>query len=169
MEKRSVETIIGALNAANVRYLVAGGLAVVAHGYVRFTADVDLILDFDPGNVTRAMEALAGLRYRPRAPVGLDEFADPAKRALWVREKGLTVFSLYSAEHPLTEVDLFVEAPLNFEQAYRTARRMEVAPSVSATFVGLADLIHLKKKAGRAQDLLDIDTLKALQEKKDRE
>jgi len=41
MEKHSVDAIVGALNMANVRYLVAGGLAVVAQGYVRFTADVD--------------------------------------------------------------------------------------------------------------------------------
>ena len=169
MEKRSVEAIVGALNAANVRYLVAGGLAVVAHGYVRFTADVDLILDFEPANVTRAMKALAALGYRPRAPVALNEFADAAKRAQWVREKGLTVFSLFSAEHPATEVDLFVEAPLDFEQAYRTARLMEVAPSLPATFVGFTDLLHLKQQAGRAQDLLDIDKPKALQEKKTRE
>ena len=47
MEKRSVEAIIRALNAASARYLVAGGLAVVAHGYVRFTADVDLIRQTD--------------------------------------------------------------------------------------------------------------------------
>jgi hypothetical protein len=33
MERHSVEAIVGALNVANVRYLVAGGLAVVAHGY----------------------------------------------------------------------------------------------------------------------------------------
>jgi len=46
--KRSVEAIVDALNAAGVRYLIAGGLAVVAHGYVRFTADVDLILDLEP-------------------------------------------------------------------------------------------------------------------------
>ena len=78
MEKRSVEAIVGALNAANVRYLVAGGLAVVAHGYVRFTADVDLILDFEPANVTRAMKALGSLGYRPRVPVTLNEFADAA-------------------------------------------------------------------------------------------
>ena len=34
MEQHSVDAIVGALNMANVRYLVAGGLAVVAHGYV---------------------------------------------------------------------------------------------------------------------------------------
>lgn len=167
MEKRSVEAIIGALNGANVRYLIAGGLAVVAHGYVRFTADVDLIVDLEAANVRRAMTTLASLGYRPRAPVEVDEFADPAKRAQWVREKGLMVFSLYSAEHPATEVDLFVESPLDFEQAYRAAVRMEVATGVSATFIGLSDLLRLKQQAGRAQDLLDIDKLKALQGKKD--
>ena len=162
MEKRSIEAIIGALNAVNVRYLVAGGLAVVAHGYVRFTADLDLILDLDPANLRQATAALGRLGYRPRAPVGLEEFAEPAKRAQWVREKGLTVFSLFSAEHPATEVDLFVESPFDFEQAYRASARMEVAPGISATFIGLPDLLYLKQQAGRAQDLLDIDKLKAL-------
>ena len=69
MEKHSVDAIVGALNMANVRYLVAGGLAVVAHGYVRFTADVDLIIDLEPGNVMRAVASLERLGYRPRAPV----------------------------------------------------------------------------------------------------
>lgn len=168
MEKRSIEAIIGALNAASVRYLVAGGLAVVAHGYVRFTADVDLVLDLDPQNVGHATTALAHLGYRPRAPVSLEEFAAPAKRAEWVRDKGLTVFSLFSAEHPATEVDLFVEVPFDFEEAYRAAVRMEVASGLSATFVSFADLIRLKQQAGRAQDLLDIEKLKMIHEEKER-
>lgn len=169
MEKRSVEAIVAALNGANVRYLIAGGLAVVAHGYVRFTADIDLIVDFDAANVKRALAALARLGYRPRAPVGLDEFADPAVRAQWKREKGLTVFSLFSDEHAATEVDLFVEPPLDFEQAHQAAARMEVAPGIPATFIGLSDLVRLKQKAGRAQDLLDIDRLKAVRKENDDE
>ena len=107
MEKHSVDAIVRALNAANVRYLMAGGLAVVAHGYVRFTADIDLILDLESANVTRAIAALEGLGYRPRAPVAFAEFADPKKRAQWVRDKNLTVFSVHSPQHALTEVDLF--------------------------------------------------------------
>lgn len=47
MERRSVEAIVRALNDAGVRYLIAGGVAVVAHGYVRFTADLDVILDLE--------------------------------------------------------------------------------------------------------------------------
>ena len=152
-----------------MRYLVAGGLAVVAHGYVRFTADVDLIIDLDPENVRRATAALANLGYRPRAPVRLEEFADPLKRTEWIRDKGLTVFSLFSADHSATELDLFVEVPLDFEQAYRAAARMDVAPGVVATFLGLAELVRLKRQAGRTQDLLDIEKLQLLHEDKDRE
>lgn len=163
MEKHSVETIVRALNAASVRYLIAGGLAVVAHGYVRFTADVDLVLDLEPANVRNAMAVFKRLGYRPRAPVDLDDFVDSTKRAEWVRDKGLTVFSMYSSEHAATEIDLFVEAPLDFDEAYRTAARMEVALGALATFVGLQQLLRLKQMAARDQDLLDIEKLKALQ------
>src|SRR6267154_6334178 len=163
MEKHSVEAIVEALNLANVRYLVAGGLAVVAHGYVRFTADVDLIVDLDPANVMAAVASLESLGYRPRAPVAFGEFADPQKRAQWVREKNLTVFSLYSPQHALTEIDLFVEPPLDFEAAYRDAVRQEVAPGIAATFIGIQDLRRLKLRAGRPQDLLDLEKLKSLE------
>jgi hypothetical protein len=84
METRSIDAIVQALNGASVRYLVAGGLAVVAHGYVRFTADLDLIVDLEPANVARAVAALETLGYRPRAPVAFAEFADPQKRTQWV-------------------------------------------------------------------------------------
>jgi len=166
VEKHSVDAIVGALNAANVRYLVAGGLAIVAHGYVRFTADVDLIVDLEPANVTRAVAALESLGYRPRAPVAFVEFADPQKRANWAREKNLTVFSVHSPQHALTEVDLFVELPLDFDAAYRSAIRKEVAPGVVATFIGLEDLRRLKQRAGRPQDLLDLEKLASLDREK---
>ncbi len=145
-----------------MRYLVAGGLAVVAHGYVRFTADLDLVLDLEESNVRGALATLAELGYRPRAPVELSEFADSTARAAWIRDKGMTVFSLYSTEHAATEIDLFAEAPLDFQRAYACAVRMEVAPDILATFVSLDDLITLKQRAGRPQDMLDIERLKDL-------
>lgn len=162
MERHSVDAIVKALNTTNVRYLVAGGLAVVAHGYVRFTSDVDLIIDLEPANVTRAVTALESLGYRPRAPVAFGDFADPQKRTQWVRDKNMTVFSVYSPQHPLTEIDLFIEPPLDFEAAYHSAVRREVAPGVAATFIGVRDLRRLKQRAGRPQDLLDLEQLTAL-------
>ena len=164
MEQRSIEAIVQALNAAGVHYLIAGGLAVVAHGYVRFTADLDLILDLEEENAKRALRALTGLGYCPRAPVSLDEFADPQKRQQWLRDKGLTVFSLFSREHAATEVDLFVAIPFDFNRAYAVATRMEIAPGLPATFVSYEHLLHLKRQAGRPQDLDDIAKLQAIRQ-----
>ena len=162
MERRSIESIVQVLNASGSRYLIVGGLAVVAHGLVRFTADLDLVLDPDAAALTTAIAALVGLGYRPRAPVEFSEFADSEARSRWVREKGLTVFSVYSPEHPATEVDLFVEMPFDFEQAHARAARFEIAPGLEASFVGLRDLIAMKRKAGRPQDLQDIAGLESL-------
>jgi hypothetical protein len=57
MKIDDVRTILSALNDANVRYLIVGGLAVVAHGYVRFTQDIDLVVQLERENVLRAMNA----------------------------------------------------------------------------------------------------------------
>ena len=48
MKLTSFEALATALEAAGVRYLVAGGLAVGAHGYLRFTKDVDIVIQLIP-------------------------------------------------------------------------------------------------------------------------
>jgi hypothetical protein len=164
MRKQSVESIVRALNDAKARYLIAGGLAVVAHGHLRSTANVDLVLDLDTSNAMRALTALAALGYRPRAPVRLEEFADPRNRQRRIDEKAMTVFSLHSPNHPETEVDLFVNEPFDFDTAYRSASRDEIAPGVPATFVGYEDLVRWKQQAGRPQDLVDLERLRAIRE-----
>lgn len=162
MRYDSVAAIIRNLNDAGVQYLVVGGLAVAAHGYVRFTADIDLLIGFGPGNAERAVATLKAMGYAPRAPVPIEEFADPAKRKAWVNEKGITVFSLFNANHPDTEIDMLVEDPLGFEQARAGAMMCELAEGVTAPMCSLADLIKLKELAGRPQDLLDIQKLSDL-------
>jgi len=162
VERRSVEAIVDALNDAGVRYLIAGGLAVVAHGYVRFTADIDLILDLRVENLMRAVTALEALGYRPRAPVAMEAFCDVETRKRWIENKGLKVFSLYSELHRATEVDIFVEDPIGFDGAWEAARRMEIAPGVEASFVSLNDLLAMKREAGRQQDIEDVRNLETL-------
>src|SRR5580765_720126 len=168
MERRSVEAIFGALNGSGARYLVVGGLAVVAHGYVRLTADIDIVLDPDPGALRRAIDALVALGYRPRAPVEFAEFAEPEKRRQWARDKGLTVFSVFSRRHHATEVDLFLESPFDFDRAYARAARFPVADGIEGTFVGLDDLMAMKKAAARPQDLDDVEGLRSLRDAKGR-
>ncbi len=164
MEKHSIELIVRALNDRQVKYLIAGGLAVVAHGYVRFTADIDLLLAMDEQNLTNAVAAFSALNYRPRPPVAFEKFIDPEHRKQWIDQKGLTVFSLFSPDHPVTEIDLFIDPPLAFADAYSRALRLEVAPGILATFCSLDDLIELKVKAGRPRDLDDVEQLRKLRE-----
>ena len=128
VEKNEVQEIIRALNDSRVRYLIVGGLAVVAHGYVRFTADLDLVLAVDEPNLRQAVDALQMLDYQPRAPVPFEQFIDPAMRNKWASEKGMRVFSLFSLTNPKTEVDLFLEPPLDFTPAYDRALRSTTAP-----------------------------------------
>ena len=71
MKLKTIESIFQSLNTEKVRYLVAGGLAVVAHGYLRFTADIDLILDMELNNLRKAMMVFGSFGFRPRAPVEL--------------------------------------------------------------------------------------------------
>jgi len=46
------------LNAHQVRYVLIGGFAVIAHGGARTTKDIDLLIDAGPDNVGRVRDAL---------------------------------------------------------------------------------------------------------------
>ena len=96
MEVRSVEAIVGALNAAGVEYLVVGGLAVNAHGYQRLTQDVDLVIRLTPLNVIRSLRALREIGYQMPIPITPEQFADASNRAMWRKEKDMTVLRLWS-------------------------------------------------------------------------
>lgn len=138
MNRSSVESIVRALNEQQVQFLIAGGLAVAVHGFVRFTADVDLILAIDQENLTRAVSALSSLGYLPRAPVQFAEFINPAAQAVG-GAKEHDRFSLFSPRHPATEIDLFLEPPIGFSKAIATAAKFEVAPGVFAPFCSIDD------------------------------
>jgi hypothetical protein len=160
------DLIFAELERHAVRYLVVGGVAVVLHGHARFTADLDLVIALDPANVRAAMAALSRLDYRPRAPVSAEQFADPDIREQWVREKGLTVFSLWSPAHPATEVDIFVEEPFPFDEAFARAARADLG-EIHVAVASIADLIRLKRAAGRPKDEEDIRVLEALIRERD--
>src|SRR5216117_842124 len=121
MKLASFEALVAALEAAGVRYLVAGGLAVNAYGYLRFTKDVDLVVQLVPETIESAFRALATLGYRPMAPITATQFANPALRAGWIRDKGMQVLQFWSDQHRETPVDVFVTEPFPFDDEYRIA------------------------------------------------
>ncbi len=159
-----IESILDALNRAGVRYLVVGGVAVVLHGYLRTTADLDLIIQLDRDNVLRAIHALQDHHYRPRAPIAAEKFAEQDVREQWIREKGLAVFTLWSPAHPTLEIDLFVSEPFNFDAVYARALRVPLEKT-DATVIALEDLVALKRGVGRPRDIEDIAALESLTDK----
>ena len=76
MEVRSVEGIVKSLNGAGVKYLIVGGVAVVAHGYERLTKDLDLVIGLERENIIRGLRALMKIGYRMSIPVTPEDFAD---------------------------------------------------------------------------------------------
>lgn len=155
----SLECVVSQLNDAKVRYLIAGGLAVNAHGYTRATHDIDLVVQLNPANVSNALSALETLGYRPLAPVALKDFANETLRNIWIKEKGLSVFGLVSNQHPQAPIDIFVTEPFAFSQEYDAALVDELSPGLEIRFVSLATLLDMKKQVARPKDLDDIENL----------
>jgi len=152
------------LRNAGVRYLVAGGVAVNAHGYLRLTYDVDLVIQLAPDNIQLAFNALAALGYRPTVPVTAEQFSDEAQRARWIRENGMQVLNFHSDLHRPFTVDVFVSVPFDFEREYGAALQGELAPGLIVRFVSIPELIEMRELANRPRDLDGIEHLRMILE-----
>lgn len=159
----NVREIFAALNEAEVDYVVVGGLAVILHGYLRATADLDLAIGLSPQNARRGMQSLASIGLQPRLPVAIEDFADPAKRADWRRLRNMLVFPLWDPGNPLRSVDVFIDEPIAFDVLLRDAVRKNLA-GVDVPVASIDHLIQMKQLAGRARDLEDIDKLQQIRD-----
>jgi hypothetical protein len=65
-----------ALNTCGARYLVVGGFAVIHHGYLRATEDIDLLLDGELDNQARVKKALETLPDKAILELGEDDLRD---------------------------------------------------------------------------------------------
>jgi hypothetical protein len=159
MKLASVETVVRALDAAGVRYIVVRGLAVVLHGYSRATYDMDLVVQLEPANILAAFAALKPLGYRPLVPITADQFADASTRQGWIEQKGMMVLNFFSDHHRETNIDVFVSEPFDFDDQYGKAYVQELKPGLSLRVASLDLLPEMKRNAGRAKDLADIEEL----------
>jgi hypothetical protein len=162
------EEVFRELNRAKVRYLVVGGGAVVLHGVVRMTADLDLFVDFEEKNLLKFAEVLTDLGYRPKIPVKASDFAVKSNREKWKKEKNMLVFSFYHLKRFQDHVDVFVYEPVEFEKAYKEREVVKVG-NVKIPIISIKYLRKMKAIAGRPQDLADIEALKEVEMLKEKD
>lgn len=149
------------LQKRRIRYVVIGGVAVNLHGFQRFTADLDLLIALDASNVQKFVDMIKDLGWKPRAPVPIGDFAQPAKRESWLKEKGMKAFTVYNPQDNLEHLDILIDHPLTFAAAYRN-RKVIKMEDVRISVASIDDLIKLKNKTGRGRDVVDVAALKQL-------
>jgi len=163
MKLATFEEIVKVLNKNGVKYLVVGGMAVVAHGYGRLTYDLDLVIKLTKENILAGFLSLERLGYKPAVPVTGQQFAEKKLRETWIKEKGMTVLNFFSEKHRDTPVDVFVEEPFDFDTCFENAVEEWLSKGNSFRFVNIPTLISMKKKARRDKDKDDIKHLKIIQ------
>lgn len=155
------EDVFRELDRRRIRYVVVGGVALVLHGVVRLTVDLDLMVQLERANLVAFVEAMDALGYRPRVPVPARDFVEPENRQRWKAEKGMIAFSFF---HPTGQgklIDVFVGEPIPFQEVDQT-KTMVKAADFSIPVVSIPHLKQLKAIAGRPQDLADIEALEAI-------
>lgn len=148
------ERIFAALADAGVDYVTIGGMALIAHGVVRATLDVDVIPAADEANLERLATAIHALEGAPHEEPRKDVTAELLGRDANMR------FQTGAGQ-------LDVLCSVQYRQLYPDLRARSVAVEVERLIVRVAsrnDLIRLKAATGRSRDLLDIGDLLALEE-----
>jgi hypothetical protein len=156
------EPLIAILLEHEVDLIVVGGYAVAAHGFPRATKDIDICPEPSDENLERLAKALAELEA---TPIGLDEFK--GEFDLEPNLDGLKMggnWTLLTKHGRLDVLQTFsFEGGTDGEGEYRN-----LAPhAVERDFLGhrvkfcsYGDLLRMKQAAGRAQDRVDVESLR---------
>ena len=146
--------VFATLERHGVDYLTIGAFAVIAHGYVRATADIDVVARQDRDNLERLAAAFAALNARLRG-VDADLLEiDPTDPDV------LASGASFTLDTDAGPVDYLNDVPGAGGYDDLRSRAVEAnAAGVVVRVVGLDDLIRMKRASGRPQDLRDIANL----------
>lgn len=154
-----LERVAVALEAHKVPFALAGGYAVALHGAVRGTVDVDLIIRLRKNDFIAAEAALKSLGLTPRLPVTAEEVFQ--FREEYIERRNLIAWSFVNPDHPVEIVDILLTEDLASHEVIRIRAAGKQIPVLAVD-----DLIRMKKRSGRPQDLEDVRALESLRKVK---
>jgi predicted nucleotidyltransferase len=153
--------ILSQLHDHHVDFVIVGGVAAALHGGSRVTFDLDVVPRLTPPSWEAAVDLLWSLGARPRIPETLARIRDVEQVRRWRQDKGMLALN-FRAPDDRVEVDLLVGESDRFDALSQRAVKVTVE---GRTFLvaSIEDLIEMKQRAGRPQDLLDIVQLRDVQ------
>lgn len=158
MAPLDAKSLFAALDAAEVRFIVIGGFAVSAHGYLRGTKDLDIVPDPEHENLQRLAGALSKLDARI---MGMEEFAE--EEVVQPDVAGLAMGGNFVLTTDYGRLDILQLVSPDFE--YRDLDAAAIEDEVlghRVRFCGYEDLVEMKRAAGRLEDELDLKRLRAV-------
>ena len=155
--------ILNQLHDHHVDFVIVGGVAASLHGGSRVTFDLDVVPSLTPDSWQAAVDLLWSLGARPRIPEPVDRIRDVEQVRRWRRDKGMLALN-FRAPDGSTEVDLLVGESDGFDALRQ--RAVKVTVNRRTFFVAsIDDLVSMKERAGRPQDVLDIAELRDIQKR----
>jgi len=148
-----LRALLAVLDEGGIHFIVIGGVAVGAHGYVRGTADLDLVPDPDPENLRRLITVLAELDST--LPTVGERAFDPAGDAGVIRRGGnVTAMTRFG------ELDVVQRARgiPSYTQLAEDAVESELL-GVQVKVCSLPRLRQMKEAQDRPQDRADLANL----------
>lgn len=141
----TLKQLVADLRIHNIDYVVIGAIALLAHGYPRFTEDIDLVLTAE--GLDKFHQELIGLGYAPAF--------QGSRKKLRATASGMTVDIMVDEEYPGDGKPKPVRLP---------NPRTEFVEIDGVHFVSLEKLIELKLTSGmtagdRLKDLADVQEL----------
>lgn len=148
--------VIEALQAAKVDFALCGGQALALHGAVRGTLDIDIVITLTQQNLRNCEAALTQeLGLISRIPVKAEEIFQFRKE--YIDKRNLIAWSFVNPSRPSEIVDIVLTENLKSKQIVSIQAFSKTIPIVS-----IDTLIAMKLKAGRKQDLADIEALESI-------
>jgi predicted nucleotidyltransferase len=148
--------VLASLNDAGVRYVLIGGLALVAQGSAHVTRDIDVCYSRDRENLRALAEAIAPLHPQLRTVAGPVMFP-------W-DERTLRGGANFTLTTTAGDVDLLgdVAGVPSFQALWDRSAEMEVF-GIRVRVASVDDLLSMKRAAGRPKDQAHIIELEGLQ------
>ena len=143
-----------------VKYLLVGGIAVNLFGFVRSTADMDILVEMSNENLKKVVSILKKKGYHVKQPVDPMGIADEKLRYDWIHNKHMKAFNFYK-EDELREVDIIIESPVSFKDAQKGRLCFRI-DDLLLPVISIDNLIKMKSRTGRGVDKLDIEELKKI-------